>query len=193
MFLLKNDHWCIKKTVEKGYGVFAKKAIPKSTVIGDYLGTVVNMAEYDLSSDKNGLYLMYCTDMASIYPDIKRPGIHLINHSCRPNCWMYIYAGHTLFFALTKIAPGEELTISYLLSPKDESCGNCAHVCKCGSTSCTGTMHLSKDKYEIWQKFQNEKRRKTKKVKIIFGENLPKLAVYPQKIPINPIYATIYL
>lgn len=191
MFLLKDDYWQIKKTKEKGFGVFAKKEIKANTIIGDYLGKIIKTAEYDLDKDKEGLYLMYFSDQASIYPDLKKPGIHLLNHSCMPNCWIYTFKGHTLFFALRKIEPGEELTISYLLSPRDETCKPCTHICKCSNKFCTGTMHLSKNKYKKWQKFQNEEKKKTKKVRTVFGKNLSKLNSYPKIIPDNPIYALI--
>ncbi len=191
MFLIKDDFWQIKKTKEKGFGVFATKEIKAYTVIGDYLGKVIKTAEYDLDKDRKGLYLMYYTDYASIYPNLKKPGIHLLNHSCTPNCWIYSYRGHTLFFALRKINPGEELTISYLLSPKDQTCKPCAHNCKCNSKFCTGTMHLTKDKYEKWQKFQNDQKKKTKTLKTVFGKNLPKLTSYPKINPNNQIYAQI--
>lgn len=191
MFLLKDDHWQIKKTKEKGLGVFAKKEIKAGTVIGDYLGKVIKTAEYDLDKDKKGLFLMYLTDQTSIYPNLKKPGIHLLNHSCTPNCWIYTYYGHTLFFALRKIFSGEELTISYLLSPKDENCNPCTHACKCKSDFCTGTMHLSKDKYGKWQKFQNNQKKKTKKTKVVFGQNLPRLVSYPRIIARNSIYTLI--
>lgn len=192
MFLLDDTYWEIKKTKERGYGVFAKKEIKANTVISDYLGKIINIAEYDLEDDKKGLYLMYYTDQASIYPDLTKPGPHLFNHSCKPNCWIYIFHGHTLFFALRKIKPSEELTISYLLSPKDETCNPCDHDCKCGSNFCTETMHLSKDKYKRWQKFQNKEKKKTKIEKFPFGKNLEKLISYPKTVPINPIYTTIY-
>ena len=182
MFLLKDDYWEIKKTKERGYGVFSKKEIKTGTVISDYLGKIINIAEYDLDDDKNGLYLMYFTDQASIYPDLTKPGPHLINHSCTPNCWIYIYHGHTLFFALKKIKPGEELTISYLLSPKDKTCDPCKHDCKCGSKFCTGTMHLTKNKYTLWRKFQDKEKKKTKIAKFTFDKNLPKLKFYPKII-----------
>lgn len=192
MFLITNDYWQIKKTKEKGLGVFAKKEIKAGTIIGDYLGKVIKTAEYDLDHDKKGLYLIYLTDEACIYPNLKKPGIHLLNHSCTPNCWIYTYHGHTLFFALRSVKPGEELTISYLLSPKDETCKPCTHACKCNSKFCTGTMHLTQDKYKKWQKFQNtKKKRDTKKIKVVFGKNLPKLTNYPKKIPYNPIYTQI--
>lgn len=35
MFLITKDFWEVKKTEEKGYGVFAKNKIVKGTVIGD--------------------------------------------------------------------------------------------------------------------------------------------------------------
>ena len=189
MFLINKDYWEVKKTKEKGYGVFARKKVNAGMIIGDYLGKVIETAKYDLDKDKDGLYLMYFTDEASIYPDLIKPGTHLLNHSCAPNCWIYTYRGHTLFFALRNIDPGEELTISYLLSPNDGTCTPCTHVCKCGSKFCTGTMHLPKNKYEIWQKFQDEEKKKTKTAKHILGKNLPRLTTYPKRIPNNPIYS----
>ncbi|MEK7597976.1 MAG: SET domain-containing protein-lysine N-methyltransferase [Patescibacteria group bacterium] len=191
MFLINDSYWEVKKTRERGYGVFSKKEIKAGTVISDYLGKIINIAEYDLENDKKGLYLMYLTDQASIYPDLTKPGPHFLNHSCKPNCWIYIFHGHTLFFALRKIKPGEELTISYLLSPKDETCKPCIHDCKCGSKFCTGTMHLSKEKYERWQKFQNKEKKKTKTAKFVFGKNLQKLTSYPRIIQNNPIYQSM--
>lgn len=192
MFFLTADYWEIKGTKNKGNGVFTKKKIKSGTIIGDYLGKVIKTAEYDLENDKNGLYLMYLTNQASIYPDLKNPDLHIINHACQPNSWIYTYRGHTLFFALRSIAPGEELTISYLLSPLDELCHPCTHICICESKSCTGSMHLSKDKYAIWQQFQNTQKKKTRTAKFIFGKKLKQLPSYPKTIPHHPIYAAIY-
>lgn len=189
MFLISDDCWEIHQTRNTGRGIFAKKIIEGGTVIGDYIGEVVDIAEYDVEKDKKGLYLMYYTDRAGIYPDLSKPGIHLLNHSCNPNCWIYTYRGHTLFFALRAIKPDEELTISYLLSPKDETCDPCTHDCRCESVRCTGTMHLTHDKYEKWQKFQEDARRKTKVAPFVFGKNLPKLKFYPTAISLDPIYA----
>ncbi|AKM83134.1 hypothetical protein A2422_03855 [Candidatus Woesebacteria bacterium RIFOXYC1_FULL_31_51] len=191
MFLLKKNYWEILKTKEKGYGVFLKKKITKGTIIGDYIGKVIETSKYNLKNDKNGLYLMYYTDKAAIYPNLKKPGIHLLNHSCKPNCWIYTYCGHTLFFAIRNIKAGEELTISYLLPPKDATCNPCTHNCRCGSKTCTGTMHLTKEKFKKWQKFQDKEKKKTKIAKFVFGKNLLKLKLYPKIIPNNSIYKVI--
>ncbi len=187
MFLISDAFWKIKKTKEKGFGVFAKKDIRAGTIIGDYLGQIVETREYDLEKDKKGLFLMYFTDDACIYPSLKKPGIHLVNHSCQPNCWIYTHKGHTLFFALRKIKPKEELTISYLLSPLDQTCDPCTHPCQCKSNFCTGTMHLTRYKYDKWQKFLRSIN-KTKTPKLVFGKNLKKLKSYPKIDYQNPIY-----
>ncbi len=193
MFLISQDYWKVAKTQYKGNGVFAKKLIKAGTIIGDYTGTIVSNAEYDIAQDKLGLYLMYYTDEASIYPDLTQPGIHLVNHSCVPNCWIYVYRGHTLFFALRDIVAGEELTISYLLSPRDNMCKPCTHYCNCGSEQCTHTMHFPRDKYNKWHAFlfaQNEKSKtaKEKTEAVAFGDRLTPLKHYPKIDFTNPIY-----
>jgi len=191
MFLIPQDFWQVKKTAHKGLGVFAAKKLTKGTVIGDYLGTVIKTSDYDFTLDQNGLFLMYYSDAASIYPDLSVPGIHLINHSCLPNCWIYNLNGHTLFFALRNIQVDEELTVSYLLSPKSKYCNPCRHICKCQSKNCTGSMHLSPEKFTIWQTFQDKHVKKTRKAGVVYGQTLPPLPKYPKSIPLNPVYARI--
>lgn len=189
MFLIPDDFWNIRHTKDKGRGVFARKIIPAGTIIGDYIGTVIRTSMFDVERDAQALYLMYRTDETSIYPDLTVSGIHLINHSCQPNCWMYMYRGHTLFFALRDISVGEELTISYLLSPKDDTCAPCTHECKCKSFVCTGTMHLSPEKYEAWQKFQRTETKRSDVIRASIGTILPKLTAYPDIDIHHPIYA----
>lgn len=180
MFLLSDRYWEIKNTKNKGLGIFAKKNIPKASIIGDYIGKIIR--PQDAPIDEENFYLMYYHDHAAISPDLKKPGVHLLNHSCKPNAFLYIHKGHTLAFALEKISKGKEITIPYLLSPKDEFCNPCLHICKCGDSECSGTMHLSKDVYEKWKKFNEEWSKKTKRERISFGKELPELKLYP-KIP----------
>lgn len=191
MFLLPVGSWRVTQTKNKGRGIVATQKIQAGTVIGDYLGMVIKTAQYDITQDIIGLYLMYFTDQASIYPDLTKPGLHLINHSCSPNCWIYTYNRHTLFFALRTIAIGEELTISYLLSPKDAMCDPCVHVCKCDSIACTGTMHLSQEKYLKWQSFQKQQKKQTSRAIFSYGKPLNRLPAYPTYIPIDPIYSEL--
>lgn len=154
MFSISSDYYQIKKTKDKGRGVFVKKEIKAKTIIGEYTGEKIEIEKYDLEKDREGLYLMFLDDKYAIYPDLTKVDIHLVNHSCEPNCWILNHKGHIYFFVLHDVKIGEELTISYLLPPKDKTCNPCTHGCKCGSQKCTGTMHLSEEKFKKWQKFQ---------------------------------------
>lgn len=156
MFLIDHNYYQIKKTKNKGRGVFAKKTIKAKTIIGEYTGELVEIEKYDLEKDKDGLYLMFLDDKYAIYPDLKSEDIHLINHSCDPNSWIFNTKGKVYFFTLRDIKVGEELTISYLLPPKDKTCNPCPHDCYCGSEKCTGTMHQSAESFNSWQKFQKK-------------------------------------
>lgn len=188
MILLPYGAWEIKVSTSRGKGFFTKKDIPAGTVIGDYLGKVLRNTELDIPDTAESFYLMYYHDRASIYPDLKTEDLHLINHSCEPNTAMYIYQGHTLFFALRNIAANEELTISYMLSSQDEFCDPCLHVCKCGSKTCSGTMHLSNKRYAAWKSFQSTQAAKSKRKRIAYNKPLKKLAVYPQSVADDVIY-----
>ncbi len=191
MILLADDSWEIKTTKHKGRGIFATKDIPAGTVIGDYLGKVIKTAEEDTYETDEGLYLMYYHDYASLHPtDVNEPGIHLINHACLPNCWMYTYKGHTLFFALRHIFKGEELTISYLLSP-DAACDPCKHTCKCESILCYQSMHLSQELFDQWDTLNEAQAKTTKRERVRYGHELPKLTTYPDTIPDHPFYSLV--
>ncbi len=187
MILLDSSYWEIKETPKKGRGIFAKKEIKPGTVIADYIGKVIKIAEED-TSEKDGLYLLYYHDYAALYPEnLRKPGAHMVNHSCTPNSWIYTYKGHTLFFALRKIFQGEELTISYQLSSSD-FCTPCTHTCICDSEFCTGTMHLSEKEFKKWNTFSEQQSKETKRAPIRYGKLLPKLSVYPKTIKDNDIY-----
>jgi len=181
MILIKENSWEVKNTKQKGRGIFSKKEIEKGTVIGDYLGIVIHPK--DAVIDEENFYLMYYHDFALISPDLKKPGVHLLNHSCNPNSFLYTYKGHTLAFALRKIEKNEEMTIPYLLSPKDEFCSPCMHVCKCADAKCSGTMHLSKETYTKWRLLNDQWAKKTRRQKVTYGKELPPLQSYPKLIP----------
>lgn len=188
MFLLPQTSYEIRKT-QHGRGVFATKDIEPGTIIGDYLGQVIPVEDEEKYEEgKDHFYLMYYDDDVSIAPDGNTPGIHLINHSCTPNTWMYTYHGHTLYFALRKIFKGEELTVSYQIGPVDEDCNPCEHLCTCGSTICKGTMHLSQEQYDKWLELEEKEEGATRRKEESSGDMLQQLAFYPHIIPDHPIY-----
>lgn len=188
MFLIPKSHWEVKDVPGMGQGAFAKKDIPAGTIIGDYIGKMLRPEEENNVDNNGHFYLMYYHDRASVYPDLKKPGIHMLNHSCAPNCWMYTYRGHTLFFAIRNIFKGEEFTVSYLLSPLDKTCKPCTHLCACSSPICFQTMHLSQKRFDEWDAFHEKESKKTPREKVKFGETLPVLSSYPKNIPDDSMY-----
>src|SRR5437899_10796595 len=122
---------------------------------------------------------MYYHERASIFPDVTQDGMHLLNHSCTPNCYMYSYKGHTLFFALRRIFAGEELAISYLINPLDESCEPCTHICKCATALCTNTMHLTQKQYDAWTTYDGAMTENVKLPRVTYGKQLERLPAYP--------------
>lgn len=195
MFLLDKDTWEVrtrtyskKDKKKQNRGIFAKKDIPGGTIIGDYLGLLVPAEKEDDYENGDEMYLMYYNDDATIWPDPKNPGIHILNHSCEPNCFMYTYKGHTLYFALRKIHKGEELTVSYQLSPIDDECEPCIHACHCKTPRCSGTMHMSESAYDLWREFDDAETAKTKTVPAAVKQPLALLDKYPDTIPDNPVY-----
>jgi len=185
MILLSDKYWEIRNTQKKGRGMFAKRDILKGRVIGDYLGLVIR--PWEALIDEENFYLMYYHDHAAILPNLKVPGVYLLNHSCNPNAFLYTYKGHTLTFALKNIHKGEEITIPYLLSPQDDFCNPCLHKCKCGYINCSKSMHLPKAQYVKWRKFNKLSADKTKRARVYFGKDLPQLHFYPKTISSNYI------
>lgn len=177
MILLNDDSWEVKKVIGKGKGIFVKKNISKKTIIGDYLGIVLRPDEAII--DEGNFYLMYYHDHAVISPELNSVGVQLLNNSCDPNAWFYIYKGHTLVFAMRDILKGEEVTIPYLLPPITKFCNPCQHKCLCGSLNCRGTMHMTREKYSAWREFTENQSKETKRERIRYGENLKQLLNYP--------------
>lgn len=180
MFLIPKDYWKVRQTKNKGRGVFAKKEILKRIIIGDYTGKLIELRDIDFDEERKNMYLMYYDDHHGIYPDLRKSGVHLINHSCSPNAWITPYKNHTLVFALKNIQKGEEITISYLLPPKTK-CTSCPHSCHCGSPNCSGSMHQSEVSYKIWQSFINKIGNK-RLSKTINKKVLEPLNTYPKTV-----------
>jgi hypothetical protein len=196
MFLLPQNAWEMRKRTYKNSegkklnnrGIFATKDIEAGTIIGDYLGLLIPEEEENKYEKDDELYLMYYDEGITVFPDPKKAGIHILNHSCEPNTWMYTYKGHTLYFALRKIFKGEELTVSYQVCPIDEDCEPCVHACFCQTPSCTGTWHMSEEKYDTWREFDDKEAAKTKKAAVPLKQYLSLLDNYPEKIKDNRIY-----
>jgi hypothetical protein len=134
-----------------GFGLFAMEAIPKHTLIEEYLGEVITeeechsrMAKYStndcfyFAALENG----YVLD-ASRYGSLAR----YANHHCNPNCmlqkWIVNGAPRIVLQALKNIEIGEELTYNYNYcnDGMDEMISlSQRQKCYCGYQYCSGTI-----------------------------------------------------
>lgn len=172
--------------MDKNRGVYAKKDIEGGVVIGDYLGKIVSRDEED--ELKHGTYYMTYSNEATIYADPSEPGVHIVNHSCMPNCAMVEYKTHILYYTLRKIFKGEELTVKYDLGIPDESCNPCTHQCYCKTVLCTGTTHSAEDPSSSYLDDVNDDEM------LKPGQKMTPLTKYPKKIRdsvIDNIYANL--
>lgn len=188
MFLISKDYWEIKETTHKGRGVFAKQIIDPGIVLGDFLGKILP-PEQDIF--EGPFYSMHYNDNAIIMPDATEDGIHLVNHSCMPNCEIYPYKQHVILFALRKIFPGEELTFNYFIDPPtDGKEPTQMYPCNCGSMLCHGTMNTTvtlKKKIETFTE-TIEKNEYDTQLQVPYGEKLSPLASYPKIVEDNLIF-----
>jgi hypothetical protein len=118
------------RDVTGGKAVYARDVLEPGELIAVWTGRIVSAEQLDELQDEirrhtvqveEGLYL------ASHGPD---EGPDFINHSCEPNAGL---DGQIAIVALTRIQPGEEVTIDYAMcdgSPYDE------FDCACGSAIC---------------------------------------------------------
>ena len=191
MFLIPDSYYQVKTTKKKGRGVFARREIPAGTIIGDYLGVLMKADESARLEEENGnvCYSMdYDGGDLSIYPlDIKASGVHLLNHSCSPNCDTYYYYGHTLFFALRRILPGEELTIDYSFDA-DSKEKEFVQPCFCHSPFCRGTMYVSDGRLRAYGAFCRAQSKGQRFTRAKAGEILEPLDTYPREIKDNEIF-----
>lgn len=123
-----------KRDVTGGQAVYARDVIEPGELVAVWTGRIVSTEQLDELPEEirrhtvqveEGLYL------ASHAPD---EGPDFINHSCEPNAGL---DGQIAIVALTRIQPGEEVTIDYAMcdgSPYDE------FDCACGSAICRGRV-----------------------------------------------------
>jgi len=150
-----------------GKGVFAKRRIPQGSRIVEYKGKRLSigtlLAELAAGKPSNVYGFRISPDTVI---DGARNGndARFINHSCDPNCEVYIFSNRVYIYAMRDILRHEELTFDYQLGPAASVPGTkpdvSALVCLCGSKNCRGTM-VSK---EALRRIARDARSKTSKV-----------------------------
>lgn len=131
-----------------GTGVFAKRGIPKGTRIIEYKGERIEravVAQRIQQGLTSGIYILNVNDTEVIDGELGGNNARFVNHSCNPNCEVYVFDDTPYIYAARDIRRFEELTFDYklqsisgqTLSPKKK---RELYPCHCGANQCRGTL-----------------------------------------------------
>ncbi|ETI48756.1 CMGC/CDK protein kinase [Phytophthora nicotianae P1569] len=133
------------KTEHKGYGVRTRQHIPQLSIVGEYVGEIIDQKELARrlkSVPRHELNFYYLLLAPGVYIDARNKGsfTRFVNHSCEPNCktekWTVKGETRIAVSALRDIEVGEELTFDY----KWKALGSRQIKCFCGAPSCKGVI-----------------------------------------------------
>lgn len=133
--------WEARRSSIHGHGVFATGDIPQGALISFYGGKVISEEEASqLYSDGAGhTFLFARSDGAVIDGGQDGNDTRFINHGCEPNVEALESNLNIEIRAMRLIPHGEELLLDYMLVAEEEG-SEAAHPCRCGATSCRGTL-----------------------------------------------------
>jgi len=138
----------VGKSRIQGTGVFAKRKIPRGTRIIEYKGKRVKKENLRDEYHKGLTSMVYVLSLDETYAiDGEREGndARFINHSCQPNCEIYIFDDIAYVYAAVEIKRGTELTFDYKLQSASgnqltDKQNKELFPCYCGSENCRGTL-----------------------------------------------------
>ena len=135
-----------RRSTIHGYGIFARRLIPKGERLIEYKGALIDATQADGRYPETGTpphtFLFDADDDLYIDAGVNGNSARWINHSCNPNCEA-VQEGRRIFIqAIRAIRPGEEISYDYRITldePHNERAKK-KWVCHCGAKACRGTM-----------------------------------------------------
>lgn len=145
----------LRKTPDKGYGVFANRAIKRGELVFHMdLRTLkkYTLREIAAHPERDSHHWDYAGHGKYV---IDNSAASFMNHSCEPNCYckMKSIAVRDVY-ALRDIEEGEELTQDYPATSVDQFAGSGFWVleCRCGGKNCRG--RVTGDLFELPRELQ---------------------------------------
>lgn len=136
-----------------GNGVFAARKIPADTRIIEYGGKRITEKQaaqrFGLDPDNPHHTFFFSLDNGKLIDGGDQGNeARWINHSCAPNCEAREEKGRVYIHALRDISRGEELSYDYglVVEEKMTKALRKAYACRCGATTCRGTLLAPVDK-----------------------------------------------
>ena len=118
-----------KQQNKNGYGIFTTVTISPKSVVFEFKGNLLSKENLNLNSpfylqiDKNKFL-----GPSGDYDDY-------INHSCNPNCGLYIVNNRAFLYSIYEILPNTEITFDYSTSC-NLSNNEWSMTCNCGQFNC---------------------------------------------------------
>ena len=141
-----NDGWKKRFVVKRaargmGYGMYARVAVKKGNFILEYTGKLIPTPVANTMSTR---YLFEINTKWTIDGATRTNVARYINHSCDPNCEVFIEKGRIIIYAWKDIEKGDELTFDYGEEYMDEFFKK--HGCQCGTAICRKPLLNAPDK-----------------------------------------------
>jgi SET domain-containing protein len=121
----------VRRSGVHGRGVFACAAIRGRRRIGLVGGRLVTLPQARRAVEQRDMIFLVELDATCALDCSRGNAFGHLNHSCRPNCYLRIWKRTVEVYPLRAIAPGEELTVDYGVTPHR---GGMA--CRCGAPGC---------------------------------------------------------
>ncbi len=118
-----------------GRGLFAGSDIPARAKIGEFEGEKIGLREARRRARGRAVIAIVELERHALDATHTGRGFRYINHSCAPNTFIRCTADRAEFYALRRIARGEELTVDYGESHHDGKLR-----CRCGAARCRGFL-----------------------------------------------------
>lgn len=124
-----NKNFKVKRSKEKGFGLFAERDFSRGDRLIEYKGEII---EEDEANRRLGMYLFALPKKLTIDGSPRYNMARYINHSCNPNAVAYLSDNkkRVFIFARRKIVMGEEIFYDYGKEFFEEFI--LPYGCKCG-------------------------------------------------------------
>ena len=146
-------NYIVKNSKVHGRGVFAARKIIAGTCIIEYQGERISWKEAvrrenEKPEDCFHTFFFSLDSGKIIDGGSEGNDARWINHACEPNCEAREEDGQVFIYALRDITRGEELNYNYglTLDERHTPALKRAYACRCGATSCRGTLLAKKRK-----------------------------------------------
>lgn len=137
----------VRRSPLAGLGVFTTRAIPKGTLLLEYLGERITHDEagerYYAAKEPDAFVLLFTVNRKVVIDGgVGGRAARYVNHSCAPNCEADELGGRIFITSIRDIPAGAELTYDYNMEapsplPRD---WRRRYACRCGAPRCRGTI-----------------------------------------------------